>query len=91
MEASAVAAATQEHGDTYTIIGLPLSEGDQAVADFINGRGVNTITHVLGTDRLWGQYGANSLPSWMTITADGQTRSGGGSMPNSVLDGSWAR
>lgn len=89
MEAAAVAAATRDHGDDFTIIGLPLSEGDQAVADFINGRNVDTITHVLGTDRLWGEYGARSLPSWMTITADGQTRSGGGSMPGSVLDGSW--
>ncbi len=71
------------------IIGLPLSEGDSAINDFVVGLGVQGVTHVLGTDRLWGQYGANSLPSWMTITASGETRVGGGSMPQSVINGDW--
>ena len=68
---------------------MPLSEGDQAVADFIQGRGVDTITHVLGTDNLWSSYGAYSLPSWMTIRVDGQTEVGGGRLPDRVIDGSW--
>jgi hypothetical protein len=59
------------------------------VARFISDGNVNTITHVLGTDQLWGQYGANGVPSWMTITADGQTTTGSGAFPQSVLDGSW--
>lgn len=68
---------------------MPLSEGDEAVSEFITGLGVNNITHVLGTDSMWGQYGANGVPSWMTITADGQTQSGSGAFPDSVIDGSW--
>lgn len=47
------------------------------------------MTHVLGTDRLWGQYGAYSLPSWMTVSASGETKVGGGTMPQSVINGDW--
>ncbi len=68
---------------------MPLSEGETAITNFIVDGGVQNITHVLGTDRLWGQYGANSLPSWMTITASGETRVGGGSLPQSVINGDW--
>ncbi len=68
---------------------MPLSVGDDAVAEFINDLGVNNVTHVLGSDSLWGEYGATGTPSWMTITADGQTQSGSGAFPDSVIDGSW--
>lgn len=84
-----VTAATKQHSDRYTIIGLPLSEGEQAVSDFIFGRKVDTITHVLGTDRLWGEYGARGVPSWMTITAAGETRVGSGAFPADVVNGDW--
>ena len=72
------------------MLGVPLTSGsgDQAVADFVDAGGVGSITHLVG-DRLWRDLGATSMPSWMTITADGDTRLGAGSIPRSVLDGSW--
>lgn len=68
---------------------MPLSEGDKAVADFINGRNVANITHVLGTDHLWGQYGALGIPSWMTINRSGETKVGVGALTPDVINGTW--
>ncbi len=84
-----VTAATKDYGDLYTFIGLPLSEGEQAVTDFIVGRDVQGITHVLGTDDLWDEYGALGTPSWMTITADGETRIGIGALTREAIVGEW--
>ena len=84
-----VTAATNDYGDLYTIIGMPLSVGEQAVNNFIVEREVTGVTHVLGTDSLWGQYGALGTPSWMTITASGETKVGVGALTRNVIIGEW--
>lgn len=85
-----VTGATKDYGHLYTIIGLPLSDGDQAVSDFIVDREVEGITHILGTDSLWSDYGALGTPSWMTITASGETKVGIGALTRSAIIGEWA-
>lgn len=84
-----VTAATEDYGHLYTIIGLPLDEGEQAISEFIVGRKVDGITHVLGTDSLWGGYGALGTPSWMTITASGESKVGIGALNPGVIAGDW--
>lgn len=79
----------KDYGHLYTIIGLPLDEGEQAISEFIVGRKVETIPHVLGTDRMWSDYGALGTPSWMTITASGETKVGIGSLTRETLIGEW--
>jgi hypothetical protein len=68
---------------------MPLDEGRQAIGEFIEGGKVNTITHVLGTDNLWGGYGALGTPSWMTINNRGETRVGVGALTADVINGTW--
>lgn len=79
----------KDYGHLYTIIGLPLDEGQQAIGDFIVGRKVGGVTHVLGTDHLWAQYGALGTPSWMTITASGETKVGIGALTREAIIGEW--
>lgn len=81
----------KDYGHLYTIIGLPLDEGEQATAEFIVDRKVEGVTHVLGTDHLWGEYGALGTPSWMTITASGETKVGIGPLTREALIGDWIR
>ena len=68
---------------------MPLDEGQQAISDFIVGRNVDGITHVLGTDHLWGAYGALGTPSWVTINRSGETKVGIGALTANVLNGDW--
>ncbi len=86
-----VTAAAMEHGDRYTIIGVPTDTpgGDQAVADFISGRNVDSIVHLADTGPVWREFGPRSLPSWATVRIDGRVEVGSGAMPNSVIAGDW--
>lgn len=86
-----VTAAAADNASRYTVIGVPLDSGDdQAIADFISGRNVHSIVHLDESSSLWRLFRANSLPSWATITAGGTVETGGGSLPQRVIDGSWA-
>lgn len=87
-----VTAAAKDHGDLYTVIGVPPdSQADQAsIAEFIAERGVGSITHLASAAPIWRNFEASSMPSWATVTAGGEVEVGGGAMPASVLAGDWA-
>ncbi len=82
-----VARAKEEHGELYTVIGLPADEGADNIAAFIDSTGSGNVTHVLGSDQYWADFGAYGVPSWMTITADGETTSGSGAFTRTLLNG----
>ncbi|MEE9415393.1 MAG: hypothetical protein V3V01_08920 [Acidimicrobiales bacterium] len=79
--------ANSKYGDLYTIIGLPLSEGETAVTDFIEGLGVSGVAHVLGSDALWADYRVPGTPAWMTIPIDGEAEIGFGAFGPSIVNG----
>lgn len=84
-----VTRAALEHQDLYTVIGMPVDKGDEAVLNFIEEGEASALTHLRDTKVLWDELGITGTPSYVTITASGEIDIGIGAMPREVLEGDW--
>ena len=73
------------------MIGIPMDfHGPEVLGDFVTGRDLEAMTHVLGDGDVWESFDVYGASTFLTITADGRVGRGFGTIPAEVLAGSFA-